>query len=347
MITMKKARILNLIRYYTEKNDRAFRNESYEIAKEFDKLGDYALSEYILGLLSEMNVFMPQGTEDNEDFIKSVYIDNEPLYLPEKILFDFKGIINAIKNQSDVNKFLFQGKPGTGKTHAVKQLARILNRELYMVDFDSIIDSKLGQTSKNISYLFDEINNLPKPENVIILFDELDGVALDRTNSRDLREMGRATTSMLKWLDNLNSKIILIATTNLYDFFDKALLRRFDYCINFDRYSDSEILEVSNNFLDFFLKRYKGQEKNIKLFNKIIKLSKNKLYPGDLKNLIKTSIVFADKNNKYDYLKRIYISLNDEDLSSKTLKEKGFTLREIEIITGISKSSIGRELKYE
>ena len=57
------------------------------------------------------------------------------------------------------HKFLFQGAPGTGKTEAVKQLARIFEREIYMVDFSLLIDSKLGQTQKNISTMFKEINN--------------------------------------------------------------------------------------------------------------------------------------------------------------------------------------------
>ncbi|MFR2768230.1 MAG: AAA family ATPase [Thomasclavelia sp.] len=62
-----------------------------------------------------------------------------------------------------------------------------------MVDFSSLVDSKLGQTQKNISTMFKEINNFTFPDKIIILFDEIDALALDRTNSNDLREMGRAT----------------------------------------------------------------------------------------------------------------------------------------------------------
>ncbi len=78
---------------------------------------------------------------------------------------------------------------GTGKTEAVKQLARILDREIFMVDFSAIIDSKLGQTQKNLAALFKEINSFVQPKKVIVLFDEIDALALDRTNSNDLREM--------------------------------------------------------------------------------------------------------------------------------------------------------------
>ena len=37
---MKKANIINLIKYHAERNDSAFRNEAYQIANEFDKNGD-------------------------------------------------------------------------------------------------------------------------------------------------------------------------------------------------------------------------------------------------------------------------------------------------------------------
>lgn len=47
-----------------------------------------------------------------------------------------------------INKFLFQGAPGTGKTEAVKQLARILNREIYMVDFLALLIVSLDRRKK-------------------------------------------------------------------------------------------------------------------------------------------------------------------------------------------------------
>ena len=84
--------------------------------------------------------------------------------------------------------------PGSGKTEAVKQVARLLDRTLFYVDFENLIDSKLGQTNRNIAALFSEINMLPQPNKVVILFDEIDVIALDRINSNDVREMGRATS---------------------------------------------------------------------------------------------------------------------------------------------------------
>ena len=49
---MKKKNVINLIKYYAENNDSGFRSEAYEIAKDFDQIGDYQLAEYIMALMS-------------------------------------------------------------------------------------------------------------------------------------------------------------------------------------------------------------------------------------------------------------------------------------------------------
>jgi len=344
---MKKRNVLNLIKYHAEKNDVAFRNEAYEIAKYFDKSNDYKLAEYIMALLSDVNTFSPQIDENKNTFLKKIEILNNPLPLPTQIKDNILGIINAIGHNAGVNKFLFVGSPGTGKTESAKQIARILGRELHLVDYDALIDSKLGQTSKNISSLFSEISSVSNPNKIVVLFDELDAIAVDRINSNDIREMGRATSSVLKGLDNLNNNIVLIATTNLYESFDKALIRRFDAIIDFNVYTKQDLIEVGEVILNNMLKQFKFAGRNIRLFKKILNCMDTIPYPGELKNLIKTSIAFSDSNNEYDYLKRLYISVcdNNREPDLKNMKKKGFTLREIEILTGISKSQASRELK--
>lgn len=341
---VKKGKVINLIKYYAENNDSGFRNEASQIANEFDQTGDYQLAEYIMALLSSANTFVPQMNEADTTFIRKIETNEESLLLPRKIRSDIDGIINAVKRRFEINKFLFQGHPGTGKTETVKYMAHILKRDLFVIDFAYLIDSKLGQTGKNIVELFKEINNLISPEKAVILFDEIDALTLNRTDSKDLREMGRATTLLLKELDGLNDKILLIATTNLYSHFDKALIRRFDAIIDFNRYSRDDLMNVSEIFLNHYLAKFKISNKNLSLFKKIIFLVENLPYPGDLKNLIKTSLAFSDANN--NYLKKIYSSFFEFDIPDlKTLQKQGFTLREIEILTGISKSQVSRELK--
>lgn len=346
---MKKKNVLNLIRYYVENNDESFRNEAYEIAKDFDQNGDYQVAEYITSLLSDVNTFVPQSYDSSLGFFTKIEVSNSSLPLPIEIKNDIVGIVNAISKNIGVNKFLFEGAPGTGKTETVKHIARILNRELYQAEFDAIIDSKLGQTSKNINEVFDEINYLPHPEKIIILFDEIDALALDRLNNNDLREMGRATSTLLKELDKLNEKVVFIATTNLYKSFDKAIIRRFDKIINFNRYSQDDLLEIAVSILSEYIEKFPTAVRDIKLFKKIISTLNPIPYPGDLKNLIRTALAFSDSNNPYDYLTRLYETANNVNIkeSIKKLQEQKFTIREIENLTGIPKSTISRGLNNE
>lgn len=344
---MKKRNVLNLIKYYAEKNDMAFKNEAFEIARYFDEINNYQLSEYIMALLSDTNTFSPQIDDDTHMFFKRIDVSTDSLPLPDSIKDSILGIVNAVGHNAGVNKFLFEGPPGTGKTETAKQIARILERDLFAVDFDSVIDSKLGQTSKNIATLFDEIHNVSHPEKVLVLFDEIDSIAIDRINSNDLREMGRATSSVLKGLDSLNENVVLIATTNLYKSFDKALIRRFDSVIDFSTYSQEDLMDIGEIILNELLTKFKTAGRNMRLFRKILS-SMNKIpYPGELKNLIKTSLAFSDPNNEYDYLKRLYNSVNKQNSESRLrdMQIKGFTVREIEILTGVSKSQVSRELK--
>lgn len=342
---MKKQNIINLVKYYVEKNDSAFRNEVMVIANDFDKNGEQNIGDYLMDLIYSTNFYRPQNNYRDFVFLKKQNIVNKPLYLPESIRDDILGIVRSSTKSINISKVLFYGAPGTGKTESVYQIARLMNRDLLVVKIEDLIDSHLGQTSKNIVSMFDEIKHLSST-NVIILFDELDSLVMDRISSNDLREMGRVTSTFLKELENISNKILIIATTNLIDSFDKALLRRFDAKISFNRYSREDLIDISCEILQGLIKKTENSKADIRLFKKILKNCENIPYPGDLVQLIKISLAFSDDSNEYDYLRRFYNELNNnKQLDIKDLTEKGFTTREIEILTGIPKSSVSRKLK--
>lgn len=346
---MKKKSILNLIRCHVENNDAGFRSEAREIAHEFDSLGDTQLATYVMSLLSTANAFVPQSADDvqcKSPFLDKVTKTPDLLLLPDSITKDILGIVNAVKKNIGTNKFLFQGAPGTGKTQAAIQVARLLGRELFQVNESALVDSKLGQTQKNIASVFQSIATISNPSKVVILFDELDAIALDRTNSNDLREMGRATTEVLKGLDYLTAEVVLIATTNLYKYFDSALSRRFDYVVDFNRYENEDLCDIAEKLLDHYLERVKLAGRDVRLFRKILKQCRELPLPGDLQNIIKTSVAFSDPEKSFDYMRRLYSELCGVDPTDmKDLQKKGFTVREISVLTGQSKSGVGRELQ--
>ena len=142
---MKKSSIINLIKCFSDHNDNGFRSQAAEIANEFYLQGDSELSEYIMSLIATSDVFVPQVIYDQQElnYCSRVSTDSPSIFLPTEINEDIMGLINAISYNVGINRFMFYGAPGTGKTETVKQIARILNRELYVVDFDLLIDSKI------------------------------------------------------------------------------------------------------------------------------------------------------------------------------------------------------------
>lgn len=342
---MKKKDVLNLIKYHTDENEEGFIHQALLIADDFYDNGDKDLSEYIRMMVQKANVLSPQ-VDYSTSFMKKSKPAIDPLPLPECIMKDIMGIVRATQNGSGINKFLFSGAPGTGKTETAKHVARILDRELFVVESASLIDSRLGQSPKNIASLFDEIDCFPRPKKALVLFDEFDALAMERNSDRDLKEMGRVTTAVFKGLDGLNEDVLLIATTNMAEGFDKALLRRFDKVIDFSRYTKEDIIEVGLNLYEFYLKKFSFAKRNKKLFEKIISLMDPLLYPGDLKNAIRSAFAFSSPENPYEYLSLLFDALcpkKEKDLDS--LHGMGFSLREIEVITGTSKSKVSRDLK--
>ncbi|WP_428065959.1 AAA family ATPase [Candidatus Proelusimicrobium volucris] len=343
---MKKQNIVNLIKYHVDKNEDAFISEVTEIARDFDMKGDHSLAQYIMELIASADFYIPQNSYTNLRYLQKKEYSLKPLLLPNIIEEDIMGITRAINNKAGLSKFLFYGEPGSGKTESAYQIARLLNRDILSVNFEQLVDSRLGETGKNVSLLFDEINHLSY-NRVIIVFDEIDSIVLDRVNKNDLREMGRVTSLFLKEMDRLNENIIIIATTNLHKSLDKALMRRFDGVISFDRYSKEDLVDIASSMLVDYLKRLHNSKQDMRLFHKILNKQTKLPYPGDLKQIIRTAVAFSDASSGYDYLRKIYLALNGnlEKVDIQTLNNEGFTTREIEILSRISKSSVSRKLR--
>ena len=343
---MKKQNIINLVKYHVEQNNSAFISEVSEIAKDFDANGDYEVAQYLMDLISNANVYMPQANYRNLQFLEKIEYSSNPLLLPNIIEEDVIGIVRAVKNKTGMSKFLFYGAPGTGKTESAFQIARLLERDILSVNMEQLVDSRLGETSKNVIRLFGEINHLMYGK-AVVFFDELDALVLNRNSTNDLREMSRVTSTFLRELDALSDQIVVIAATNLFESFDKALTRRFDAIVSFDRYSKEDLIEIADAMLTSNIKKAVNSSQDLRLFNKILNRLTDIPHPGDMKQIIKTSIAFSDEANKYDYLRKIYLALNDnpKTVDIQSLSEQGFTTREIEILARVPKSSVARKLK--
>jgi ATP-dependent 26S proteasome regulatory subunit len=78
----------------------------------------------------------------------------------------------------------------------------------------------------------------------VYLFDEFDSVAKARGDSQDVGEMNRVVTAFLQLVDADMSGSILVAATNHVELLDRAVFRRFDVIVPFDKPTGEQIGEV-------------------------------------------------------------------------------------------------------
>jgi SpoVK/Ycf46/Vps4 family AAA+-type ATPase len=178
-----------------------------------------------------------------------------------------------------IKSILFYGVPGVGKTIAAKVIAKKLNLPLCILDLSTIINSYLGKTGNNIRKVFDyAIKN-----NCVLLIDEFDAIAKQRTDESDVGELKRLVTVLLQAIDNWPSTSVLIAATNHPELLDRAIWRRFDQVIEFDLPQKQEVYNIISSEIkekncdiitrDIFIKSCLGLSHGLirKEINKILK----------------------------------------------------------------------------
>jgi SpoVK/Ycf46/Vps4 family AAA+-type ATPase len=138
------------------------------------------------------------------------------------------------------NKLLLHGPSGCGKTLASYVIAGELNKMMVVVNLGAIVSSKLGETSKNLAKIF----RRAAAEDCIIFIDEFDSLGKVRDYSQDHGEMKRVVNTILQLFDYLPQNSIVIAATNQKDMLDEALLRRFDFSIEFGLPNDKQIADL-------------------------------------------------------------------------------------------------------
>jgi ATP-dependent 26S proteasome regulatory subunit len=172
--------------------------------------------------------------------------------------------------------YLFYGKPGTGKTLSVINMSNYDNRHIIEVPMSKIkTNSELEEilTIKNI-------NNIKfKPNNIIILFDELDiNTNLERNRDENknnekvmvVQKDKLCLSTLLSRLDGIGNYggLIIVGTTNNIDKIDKSLYRDGRLgLVHFDYATSTDIINIIKKY-------YQVKHINTDLINRINKLDK-------------------------------------------------------------------------
>lgn len=96
------------------------------------------------------------------------------------------------------------------KTLSAYVLAGELNRPLIIVNLGTVISSRLGETSKNLTQIF----KTAVQEKAIVLLDEFDSLGKIRDYDQDHGEMKRVVNTILQLFDFVSQDTIIIAATN-------------------------------------------------------------------------------------------------------------------------------------
>lgn len=146
------------------------------------------------------------------------------------------------------HKIMLIGEPGTGKTSYAEALAERLMIPLYMVRYDALIGSYLGETAMRLRQLFDFVST----RKCILFFDEFDTIGKERGDSHELGEIKRVVSSLLMMTDSLPSYTIVIGASNHAELLDKAVWRRFQIRIELPMPDKSSIKQ----WLELFSQKY-------------------------------------------------------------------------------------------
>ena len=146
------------------------------------------------------------------------------------------------------HKIMLVGKPGTGKTSFAEALAERLMIPLFMVRYDALIGSYLGETAMRLRQLFDFVST----RKCVLFFDEFDTIGKERGDSHELGEIKRVVSSLLLMTDSLPSYTIVIGASNHPELLDRAIWRRFQLRIELPM-PDRESIQ---RWLAMFQKKY-------------------------------------------------------------------------------------------
>ena len=152
--------------------------------------------------------------------------------LPSRVRRGLQSILDEFRHSGPLQsrgfqirrKLIFTGPPGCGKSLTALALANELGLPNFVVRFDAIIGSYLGQTATHLRHLF----RFAESTASVLLFDEIDALGKRRGNPADVGELDRIVIALMQELELTTPLGFVIATSNVPEHLDRALWRRFD-----------------------------------------------------------------------------------------------------------------------
>lgn len=147
-------------------------------------------------------------------------------------------IINHFKLYDLAPSVLLYGPPNTGKTTLCYLLFEQIKQEVtneinfYAVDVGRMLDPALGQSSRNLEQIFQDLRKISSDgSSIFLLLDELDSFCMSRSRAQEHDAVRRAMTTLMLELDRLHPsttmRLLVFGITNVPNLVDTAVVRRF------------------------------------------------------------------------------------------------------------------------
>jgi len=127
------------------------------------------------------------------------------------------------------HRILLSGPPGNGKTSMAEAIAHELMVPLFVVRYEAVIGSFLGETSSRLKRLFDFV----RTHQCVLFFDEFDTLGKERGDTNETGEIKRVVSSLLLQIDAMPSHVVVVTATNHAELLDRAVWRRFQVRLSF------------------------------------------------------------------------------------------------------------------
>lgn len=322
---MNKENQINQIKKIIKKLDKTEFNALLNLIKKDDSLSEYLKSfeEEFATKKMALGISLNEKKDDSFNFLKKIYAD------------DINKISSLINNEDILKqiggaKILLFGETGTGKTSFVEVLKEnnpII--EFEKIDLENLISPKMGQTQISLLSKAVNLNNKYKNSRAVIFIDELDSFihnrAMNSRNSSDVTEHSRIIATFLKFLDSLNTNLIIVAATNVIDLIDSAVIRRFNIKVEGIKVSFKDlILEANDTFIA------KQDEIKLHTINKLLPLIKDDSFKLSALSEFKNQYIIEKSiNEKVDPLYVFYelnkskFSLDFVNMSKRLIKKLG------------------------
>ena len=121
------------------------------------------------------------------------------------------------------NRILLEGPPGNGKTSLAEATAAELMVPFYVVRYEGVVSSFLGETTSRLDHVFE----FARTRRCVLFFDEFDSIAKERADAHETGEIKRVVSTLLLQIDRLPSHVVAICATNHGELLDRAAWRRF------------------------------------------------------------------------------------------------------------------------